>query len=140
MAMLPVRSLTSIQFWSPSGRWSESVRRSLTGGPPEWVRLRQAGRDRGRPGPEWEIFHGLSRLALRRGRRDDIIEAIEAELDLAGSLGEARRCASTCARLDAVSSPSPVGSPAGSGPARLHRGQSTRRQARISSSMRFGES
>ncbi|GAA4554826.1 hypothetical protein [Pseudonocardia xishanensis] len=71
------------------GRWSASVRRALTGGPPEWERLRQVGRDRGRPVPEWEIFHGLSKLAARRGRRADItLEAIEAEMDLSGGMGE----------------------------------------------------
>jgi hypothetical protein len=45
--------------------------------------------------PEWEIFHGLSRLAARRGaagRRGGpgelTLEAIEAEMDLAGGLGQ----------------------------------------------------
>ncbi|MCF7547165.1 hypothetical protein [Pseudonocardia sp. WMMC193] len=80
------------------GRWSASVRRALTGGPPEWERLRQVGRDRGRPVPEWEIFYGLSKLAAgrggsggpgRRGGREEFtLETIEAEMDLASGLGE----------------------------------------------------
>jgi hypothetical protein len=75
-------------------RWTESVRRALTGGPPEWERLRQIGRDRGRPVPEWEIFHGLHRLAtgkVQRGRRDErplTVESIESAMELEGGLGQ----------------------------------------------------
>jgi hypothetical protein len=74
--------------------WTESVRRALTGGPPEWERLRQIGRDRGRLVPEWEIFHGLHRLATGktpRGRRDErplTVESIESAMELEGGLGQ----------------------------------------------------
>ena len=47
---------------------TETARRYLTTGTAEWERLRQVGRDRDRPVPEWEIFAALHKLAPTGGR------------------------------------------------------------------------
>ncbi|NMH96607.1 hypothetical protein [Pseudonocardia acidicola] len=76
-----------------SNRWLDAARRITTGGAPEWERLRQVGRDKDDPVPEWEIFHGLHALARRSalpGRRTSAglsVQGIEEAMDLHGGLG-----------------------------------------------------
>jgi hypothetical protein len=46
-------------------RWTARAREWAMGRAPEWERLRQVGRDRGRPVSAWEIFHGLHAISRR---------------------------------------------------------------------------
>jgi hypothetical protein len=78
---------------STDTRWFEGIRNTASGGTPAWERLRQNGRDRGRPVEAWEIFHGLHSLAAQQARADgppdrDIgIHHIESAMQLEGGLG-----------------------------------------------------
>lgn len=90
---------------------------------PEWERLRQQARDRGRPIALWELFHGLDTLARRQREgslptdRDISIYDVEQAMDLRDGVGESwslhQEVATARAKLGADLAPAAPGEVAG---------------------------
>ncbi len=82
----------SIEQAGYQGGAGSAAARQAAAGKPAWARLREIGRTRGRPVPEWEILEGLHALTAGGGTAPAAgqplrVESVESAMDLADGLG-----------------------------------------------------